>query len=146
MSSSTTSYNPTSNTPCTPKNKTLTRSSSTPSTTSTSASTSTHIHQFSPKPLTLMRSLSASSTSSTSSFQSRTSQPSSPFLEPPFRYESRHPSELTYRRMSDSPKPHYFYERPGFFIPKRLAPKAPGSPRAKVLFIDGVDVEDEEDD
>ncbi|KAJ8058919.1 hypothetical protein OCU04_011904 [Sclerotinia nivalis] len=146
MSSSTTSYNSTSNTPCTPKNRALTRSYSTSSTASTSSSTSTHIYQFSPKPLTLMRSLSASSTSSTSSSQSRTSQPSSPFLEPPSRYESRHPSELIYRRMPDSPKPHYFYERPGFFIPKRLAPKAPGSPRTKVLFANGMDVEDEEDD
>ncbi|APA08835.1 predicted protein [Sclerotinia sclerotiorum 1980 UF-70] len=143
MSSSTTSYNSTSNTPCTPKNKALTRSSST---SSTSSSTSTHTYQFSPKPLTLMRSFSASSTSSASSYQSRTSQPSSPFLELPSRYESRHPSELLYRRIPDSPKPHYFYERPGFFIPKRLAPKAPGSPRAKVLFVDEMGMRDEEDD
>ncbi|KAF7853925.1 hypothetical protein EAF04_010591 [Stromatinia cepivora] len=146
MSSSTTSYNSTSTTACISKNRALTRSPSTSSTTSTSSSTSTHIYQSSPQPLTLMRSLSASSTSSTPSSQSRISQPSSPFLEPPSRYESRHPSELIYRRMPDSPKPHYFYERPGFFIPKRLAPKAPGSPRAEVLFIDGMDVEDEDDE
>ncbi|TGO19799.1 hypothetical protein BTUL_0002g00430 [Botrytis tulipae] len=142
MSSSTSSYDLTSNPPFTPKNRTPVRSSSTSSTTS-SSSPSSHNFQFTPKPLVLMRSFSASSTSST---QSRTSQPSSPFLEPPSRYESRHPSELIYRRMPDSPKPHYFYERPGFFIPKRSAPKAPGEPRSKVVFIGGMDGDEEDDD
>ncbi|KAF7935006.1 uncharacterized protein EAE98_003051 [Botrytis deweyae] len=142
MSSSTSSYDLTSNPPFTPKNRTPVRCSSTLSTTS-SPSPSSHNFQFTPKPLVLMRSFSASSTSST---QSRTSQPSSPFLEPPSRYESRHPSELIYRRMPDSPKPHYFYERPGFFIPKRSAPKAPGEPRSKVVFIGGIDGDEVDDD
>ncbi|TGO23605.1 hypothetical protein BPAE_0127g00250 [Botrytis paeoniae] len=142
MSSSTPSYDLTSNPPLTPKNRTPVRSSSTSFTTS-SPSHPSHNFQFTPKPLVLMRSFSASSTSST---QSRTSQPSSPFLEPPSRYESRHPSELIYRRMPDSPKPHYFYERPGFFIPKRSAPKAPGEPRSKVVFIGGMDGDEEDDD
>lgn len=142
MSSSTSSYNLTPNPPFTPKNRTPVRSSSTSSTTS-SSSPSSHNFQFTPKPLVLMRSFSASSTSST---QSRNSQPSSPFLEPPSRYESRHPSEIIYRRMPDSPKPHYFYERPGFFIPKRSAPKAPGEPRSKVVFIGGMDGDEEDDD
>lgn len=145
MSSSTSSYDLTSNPPFTPKSRAPVRSSSTSSTTS-SPSPSSHIFQSTPKPLVLMRSFSASSTSSISSTQSRTSQPSSPFLEPPSRYESRHPSELIYRRMPDSPKPHYFYERPGFFIPKRSAPKAPGEPRSKVVFIGGMDGNEEDDD
>ncbi|KAF7887942.1 uncharacterized protein EAF01_011096 [Botrytis porri] len=143
MSSSTPSYDLTSNPPFTPKTRTPIRSSSASSTTS-SPSPSSHTFQSPPKPLILMRSFSASSTSSISSTQSRTSQPSSPFLEPHSRYESRHPSELIYRRMPDSPKPHYFYERPGFFIPKRSAPKAPGEPRSKVVFVGGMDGDEED--
>ncbi|ESZ94823.1 hypothetical protein SBOR_4783 [Sclerotinia borealis F-4128] len=141
MSSSTIS-----NTPFTPKNKTPTRSPSTSSTNSRSSSISRHIYQFTPKSLTLTRSLSASSSQTSHSHSHLHSQPSSPFLEPPSQYETRHPSELIYRRMPDSPKPHYFYERPDFFIPKRLAPKAPSSPRARVFLIDGVDSGEEDDE
>ncbi|QSZ32194.1 hypothetical protein DSL72_001765 [Monilinia vaccinii-corymbosi] len=130
------------NTPCPPKNRALTCSSPASPTTSTSFVGSRRRYQATPKPLTLARSPSASSLSSLTSPLSLPSSPL-PFAEPmpmpPLDSRHSNESESVYRRMKmpDSPKPHYFYERPGFFTPKRLAPKAPWSRRAKILFIGG---------
>ncbi|KAA8569991.1 hypothetical protein MFRU_005g01510 [Monilinia fructicola] len=136
MSSSTT----TPCTPSTPNSKARSRSSIS-SAASTSPGTSTHSYKLTPKSLTLTRSFSISSSSSSKS----PSQTSSPSLEPPSLFESHHSGELLYRRMPDSPKPHYFYERPGFFTPKRSAPKAPGSPRAEILLLYGEEFEEEDE-
>ncbi|RAL62211.1 hypothetical protein DID88_002695 [Monilinia fructigena] len=137
MSSSTT-------TPCTPStpNSNARTRSSISSAASTSPGTSTHNYKLTPKSLTLTRSFSTSSTSSSKS----PSQTSSPSLEPPSLFESHHSGESFYRRMPDSPKPHYFYERPGFFTPKRAAPKAPGLPRAEILLLHGEEFGEGEDE